>query len=256
MNRTALIAALSAMALGILLLGLYLNRFRAQATGGAPVSLLMVTKDVPIGDTLTEAVLGVRKLPEGYIEDRHVRADDLSRVLGVRVSVDLKAAQTLLWTDLATAQRERVVLAGLVRKGLRAITIKAEQTSSMGGLLQPGDRVDVLLTKEKPDSNRKVTVPLLQNILVLAIGRNTGAGVEDERQRNNSAITLGLTIDEAALLAQAEEGGRLRLILRNTEDLEILEGVAETDDRDVLEAERRAKRQRVVPKTNQIEEIK
>jgi Flp pilus assembly protein CpaB len=53
-----------------------------------------------------------------------------------------------------------------------------------------------------------------------------------------------VTIDQASLLAQARRDGTVSLVLRNEDDLEINEGLAETDDADVLEQERRAGRQR------------
>jgi Flp pilus assembly protein CpaB len=57
-------------------------------------------------------------------------------------------------------------------------------------------------------------------------------------------VTLLVSIEQASLLAQARRGGSLSLVLRNEDDLEINVGLAETDDTDVLEQEKRARRQR------------
>ena len=104
---------------------------------------------------------------------------------------------------------------------------------AFGNLMRPGDRVDVLLTKAKTGSEaRVVTVPLLQNILVLAVGSSFGATVEEASPLRSDAVTLRVTIDLIS-------GGLL-----NEDDLEINEGLAETDDSDVLEQEKRARRQR------------
>ena len=56
-------------------------------------------------------------------------------------------------------------------------------------------------------------------------------------------MTLLVAIDQASLLAQARREGTLSLVLRNQDDLEINEGLSETDDSDVLEQEKRARRQ-------------
>lgn len=111
--------------------------------------------------------------------------------------------------------------------------------------MRPGDRVDVLLTKEKPGSEaRVVTVPLLQNVLVLAVGDSFGAVHQQSSALRPDSVTLLLTIDQASLIAQARRDATLSLVLRNEDDLEINEGLAETDDSDVLEQDKRARRQR------------
>lgn len=125
------------------------------------------------------------------------------------------------------------------------MSIAGAARSSFGELMRPGDRVDALLTKQKPGSDaRVVTVPLLQNILVLAVGDRFGAIEEQSSKFRTDSVTLLVTIDQAALLAQARRDGTLSLVLRNEDDLEINESLAETDDSDVLEQEKRARLQR------------
>ena len=70
------------------------------------------------------------------------------------------------------------------------------------------------------------------------------ATVEDASPVGSDSVTLLVTVDQASLLAQARRDGTLSLVLRNENDLEINEGLSETDDSDVLEQEKRARRQR------------
>lgn len=247
MNRTAILAAAAVAMLGFVLLAIYVRQFQLEATGGSPVKLLAVRRDVQIGEPLTDHVLVAHALPEAYVEDRHVRASDLARVLGVRVSVKLRASQTLLWTDLTTATREQVTLSSRIPKGMRAMTIARTESAAFVGLLRPGDRVDVLLTREKPAAEpRVVTVPLLQNLLVLSVGESIRASHNDDLSGRKDGVNLLLTMEQAGLLAQAQRDGVLRLVLRNGNDLEISESLGETDDTDVLEQEKRARHQRRV----------
>lgn len=246
-DRTALIVSIAVSALGFVLLASYVREFQLHATGGAPVELLALRRDVSAGEPLEEQMLIVRTLPETYVESRHVLASDLPRVLGVRASLELESNQTLLWTDLTTAQRDRSSLSSRVPKGMRAMSIEHAGRRALGELLLPGDRVDVLLTKRKGEvDTRLVTVPLLQNALVLAVGNSIGGNFSDEPARRPGSVTLLLTVDQASLLAQAIPGGDLNLVVRNEDDLEVNEGLAETDDADVLEQEERARRQRRV----------
>jgi pilus assembly protein CpaB len=245
MNRIAMLASLVVTVIGFVLLSIYVRQFQREASGGDPVELLAMRQDVAAGAPLTEQMLVVRTLPERYLEGRQVLASDLPRVLGVRASIGLEANQTLLWTDLATTSHDRSSFSSRIPKGMRAMSVAGMGRRAFGNLMRPGDRVDVLLTKAKTGSEaRVVTVPLLQNILVLAVGSSFGATVEEDSPLRSDAVTLLVTIDQASLIAQARRDGALSFVLRNEDDLEINEGLAETDDSDVLEQEKRARRQR------------
>lgn len=245
MNRTALLASIAVTALGFVLLTIYVRQFQREVRGGDPVELLAMRQDVALGMPLTEQMLVVRTLPDSYLEDRQVLATDLSRVLGVRASIDLEANQTLLWTDLATTPTDRRSFSSRIPKGMRAMSVAGAGRRAIGNLMRPGDRVDVLLTKAKPGPDpRVVTLPLLQNLLVLAVGGSFTATDQETSSIGSDSVTLLVTIDQASLLAQARRDGTLSLVLRNEDDLEINEGLTETDDSDVLEQEKRARRQR------------
>lgn len=245
MNRTALLASAIVAALGFALLFIYMQEFQRDATGGDPIALLVTSQNVAPGVPLTEEMLLVRALPESYVEERQVLASALPRVLGVRASIALEANQTLLWTDLSTTPSDRSSLSSRIPKGMRAVSIDAAGRRSLTQLMRPGDRVDVLLTKAKPGSEASVvTIPLLQNILVLAVGDRFAAADPHGSSLRSDPVTLLVTIDQASLLAQARRDSSLSLALRNENDLEINEGLAETDDSDVLEQEKRARRQR------------
>lgn len=253
MNPKALLAALAAGAAGIVMLFLYMQRFEDEASGGAPVQVLVARQDIPLGTAIDEAMLGSRPLPQAYIEDRHIPASEASRIVGVRVTSGVRAGESMLWTDLATTSDQARDLSSLVRSGQRAITIRADASTSFGGLVRPGDRVDVLLTLARGADNDPVTVPLLQNLMVLAAGQDTGAmerpGSQARRQGAIDQVTLSASIEQAQLLAFSAERGRLTLIMRNPRDVEVIEGLPDTTTEDVIEPDRRARVQRVRPRT-------
>ena len=251
MNRKAILAAAVAAILGLGMLYLYMQRFEAEASGGTPTNVLVATRDIPLGAAVTNDMLGRRPLPQSYIEDRHIPASEVQRIVGVRVTSAVKAGESLLWTDLATTSEQRRDLSALVRNGMRAITIRADTAASFGGLLRPGDRVDVLLTMDQEveqGRRRQVTLPLLQNLLVLASGSDTGGpAVTNPRSRTAQRVrevTLSSTLEQAGVLAFAQEQGRLTLILRNPDDIAVVDGLPETTAADIIEPERRARVQR------------
>jgi pilus assembly protein CpaB len=254
-TRKAIIAAALCGVAGLVMLLLYKQRFEEEASGGPPIQVLVATRDIPLGAPISQSMLGSRPLPQSYVEDRHVPLSEAQRIIGVRVTSGVKSGESLLWTDLATTSEQRRDLSALVRTGMRAITIRADLSASFGGLLRAGDRVDVLLTAERaPREN--VTIPLLQNLLVLASGRDTGGQPRPGERRSHGGtvnqVTLSATLEQAAVLALAQQQGRLTLALRNPEDIAIVENAPETTTADVIGIERRDVQQRR-PQTSQPE---
>ncbi len=106
--------------------------------------------------------------------------------------------------------------------GKRAITVKIKTLNAVGGLLNPGDFVDVLsilnivMDPEDPKSKRKVTVTLFQNIQILAIGPNVDSHSNFAAQQKSSVLTITLAVDpeQTEMLTFAQKNGELRLVLR------------------------------------------
>ena len=244
-QRVALAASLAVAALGCLLLALYIHRIQREIGGGPGVSLLALSQDVDRGTPITESLVVVHDVPEKYVESSQVRHKDLRRVLGVRAAVHLQANQTLRWTDLSISARNEGSLSERIPRGMRAVTVEHVDRRLFGGLLRPGDRVDVLLTSDVLlDREGAVTVPLLQNALVLAVGESMGGPSEPQVVSTPSVVTVLVDADDASLLAHAKREGVLSLTLRNHDDLETRESWVPTDRDDIVAQQRSVPRRR------------
>ena len=240
-SHTPFVAALATAILGLLLLGVYVRRLRVEISGGAPVALLALREDLPAGSLLQERHLVTHEVPENYVESRQVRASEIPRVVGIATAVSLEANHTLSWTDLVSTTRDDRILSDHVPPGMRAISVPSLGGFMRGSLLRPGDRVDVLVTNPGKEG-RAVTIPLLQNVLVLSVGSQLSIteGVVDSA---STPVTLLVTVDQASLLVHAKKDSRVDLVLRNPNDLEVNEGLPDTYDSDILQQERRERRQ-------------
>lgn len=229
MNRRALFVALIVSLLGVALLAVYLRRFEQEASGGEPVELLTTLKPIEAGTLITEDMLATRVVPRAYVENRAVVAKDRPRILGLRVGQSLQAQQVLMWTDLAIAMEERRNLSSLVQPGMRAVTVSASSRGDKSYvLIRPGDRLDVIATVPTGlNGEQQASVVLLQNILVLALGVDTGNEPDKTTDRNELLLTLSITVQEAQLLALATEKGKLSVALRNPDDVRVTEGMSD-----------------------------
>jgi pilus assembly protein CpaB len=234
-NSKPFVAALVLAVGGAALLWIYKQRYEAEVSGGAKVPVLVATGDIALGDRIRPEHLGVRGIPVSYLDDRTVRAAAAEKIVGLRVRSRIKANESIMWSDLSSAGRESRDLAGMVQPGMRAVSVPANVASSFQGLLRPGDRVDVLLTTERAGGADRVTFSLLQNALVLAVGGDVGAvGRAVEGGGGMTTVSVGVSAEQAQMLAFAMDRGPLTLSLRNPEDIETLEGLPETDAQDIL----------------------
>jgi pilus assembly protein CpaB len=235
MNRHALFTASIFALVGAALLVLYLRRFEREKSGGEPIRILVAKKNLERGKPIAEDMLAVREVPVAYVEDRAVKASEQEKVLGLRTGNALSAQQTLMWTDLAISHDEDRDLSSLVMPGYRAVYIKAVRQDEGSTLIRPGDYVDVIATlPQGPDPEAsKSSVVLLQKVLVLANGASTSAdfdSAEEEEKRARSGprdqgLTLSLNLQEAQLIALAEQRGQLSVLLRNIDDQRTFEAV-------------------------------
>lgn len=236
MNKRALVIAIASAALGLVLLQLYMRRFEQEVRGGEPVDILLARKDIPAGTLITSQHLSEYRVPERYTSGRNVVAGDLRHVVGTRVSTTVRANEPLLWTDIARMRQDRS-LANLVQPGMVAAEVSGQ---SFGGLLGPGDRVDVvLLTRDASglladDGSRKRAVTLLQSALVLAVGGSM------ERGKTSGGVTLLLSPEQAQLLMVSRGQGTLQLVLRNPDDLAVRDTVSAVTHDDLADPKRRA----------------
>ncbi len=109
--------------------------------------------------------------------------------------------------------------------GKRAVTIQIDSLSAVGGLISPGDFVDVMARLKIPEGEsskvREVTTFLFQDIQVLAVGANfkssgTAEVYQSQQRAGSLYVTLAVTPEEAGLLSFVQtHADLLRFSLRS-----------------------------------------
>ena len=213
----ALVVAL----LGVVLLFLYTKRYEREASGGEKIRLLVAVKPIERGKPITEEMLSTHEVPLAYVEDRAIKEVDKSKILGIKVGTTIQAQQTLMWTDLTTANEERRDLSSLIVPGNRAVTIRTRREDASSAMVKPGDYCDVIALL--PEGSVDTSIVLLQRVLVLASGFDTSPDAVDltankDKRLTESVLTLSLSVEDAQKLAVATEHGQVTVILRNPTD--------------------------------------
>lgn len=112
------------------------------------------------------------------------------------------------------------LMAALVSPGMRAMAVSVSDENSAGGFILPGDRVDVVVTRETGEdrsSRSYVSETVLYNVRVLAIDQVFDEDVSGGAMVGDT-ITLELTPSQSETLALAQAVGDVSLALRSFAD--------------------------------------
>lgn len=191
--------------------------------------VLCFAKDVPSGTVIREEDLRKKTVPQSGLNGQALTRANVPDIVGRRLVNGRRAKEVLFWSDIEGGNPVGGGLAADIRKKMRAVSINASGAAAVSGMVRPNDHVDVIGTfsfpKTAPDGKtvvqELVTCTMLQNVLVLATGKDTAksAPLHTPGGTSYSTVTLEVTPREAEMLVFAEQiRGRLSLSLRNRND--------------------------------------
>ena len=193
------------------------------------IPVIAAKHNLPIGTVLTSDDLGVMDVIESAVRGHVVEEKDASTLLNHRLQRSLHAGDPVYWYDLEGGDPFSRGLSADIKNRQRAMSISVGGTTAVSGMVKPNDHVDVLGTfsfpsPTKPSEMEMVTLTILQDVLVLATGRDTAknqVGAAERSSGGYSAVTVEVTPREAEMLVFAEQArGKLVLTLRNPADVE------------------------------------
>lgn len=196
---------------------MYLNNAQAQAvqaTQQTPTRTVVVAAaDLPPAETLLSRHLKKASWPADLIPAG--ATDEISVLEGRITRTRIASGQPVLPMQLAP-KGSSGGLSALVPKGMRAMTLRVNETVGVAGFIRTGNRVDIVLTVEKEESDAVVTKTILQHIQVAAVGQSYDESSESSKVVRS--VTLLVTPEESEKLALAIDQGRIVLALRNDTD--------------------------------------
>jgi pilus assembly protein CpaB len=212
---------------------------------GPPVRILVTASDIMKGEAFTKESIVVKTIPQMLIPPESLGPDQLLTIIDAEASIPLSKGQPILWSYIQTERVIEALSEVLIQEhNERAVTIAVDEISGVAGHIQPNDRVDIIGTFTIPATQKGAqavtkTKTILQCVTVLAVGT---AG--RQYRGTPASVTLKVKPAEAELLTFAEQSGRLRLLLRNPNDLEVDENIPVIDFSNLFEMEKRQTRAR------------
>lgn len=211
-----------------------LERDRMLPRGGL-VEVLVASRDLAVGDRTSAETVAVRQIPRDWLLPNALHPVDFDSVNQLAVNKSVKAGHPIT-LDLLR-QGASVNSALQLEPGYRAVSISVDEVSSVGGLIQPGDRVDLWGVAASPTSVDTGSIQSLgtdrmghtrqaklvaENLMVIATGQRT------ERTAGSAAvstpslygsITLAVPASIAAYVLGGQFQGRLGIALRSASDV-------------------------------------
>ena len=177
----------------------------------ATQTIVVAAQPLRFGVELNASMLKEMPWPDGALPAGafHKISDVLSR--GRRVVLTAIEANEPVLTLKITGAGERATLSALVQPGMKAVTVRVNDVEGVGGFVLPGDRVDVVLTRQI-EKGSATTEVVLQNTRVLAVDQTA-----DDRAAKASiakSVTLEVNTVDAQKIWLASSVGNLSLLLR------------------------------------------
>ncbi len=236
-NRTFLVLAVVVALIAAVLVFAALSGGGGDESGSsvATVPVVVAAQDIPAGTRLTEGMLKVAPVsPETLLQGTSTTVPAL---VGYVARYPVATGEQITLNKVGLDSEDEVGLSFIIPPGQRAIAASVTQVSSVGGLLLPGDRVDVIVVFNAIDQIREEkAVTLFQNVEVLAVDQTAQEAVppsqsaeegespsaEPLAQRPQDAVpqpqattvTLALTPEQTQLLALVQAEGKVWLSLR------------------------------------------
>lgn len=185
------------------------------------VDVVVVRQPIAAKTVITADMVAREQLPVKYVHRFAVR--DVEQAIGLVSLVPLAEGEVVLSTRLA-GEQTKAGLAYHVPAGMRAVSFPVNEVTAVGGFVQPGDKVDVVVSLQRQEREGVVdegqSLLVLQNLQVLAVGPQleVTAGDGTAAPADYTHVTVATTPEEAVTLTMVDEFARIRLLLRPAAD--------------------------------------
>ncbi|MGZ5865148.1 MAG: Flp pilus assembly protein CpaB [Xanthobacteraceae bacterium] len=184
---------------------------QSQHKPAATQTLVVAAKPLRFGNELNESSLREIPWPEGQLPHGAFRSINETLAGGRRVVLGAIEPNEPILAAKVTGAGQRATLSAIISEGMKAVTIRVNDVDGVAGFVLPGDRVDILMTRQL-EKTQAMNDVVLQNARVLAIDQ-----VADDRTDKPSvakAVTVEVDIIGAQRLSLASQVGSLSLALR------------------------------------------
>lgn len=209
-RTTLLIAIILAVGTGWLTLT-YLSSLRPA--NSEPRQVVVATQDIAARERITPQMFHVETRDAKTLQPDAI--SDPSRIPGALALITIPAGSQITASDVGTNVESALPVR--LRPGMRAVSIPVDHVKGVSGLIQPGDRVDVIAVPPKDGDSAGKAVTIMRGIRVLAVGSTLeyASATPSPQDQGTPTVTLEVNPKQADLLTWADSDATIRLALRS-----------------------------------------
>jgi Flp pilus assembly protein CpaB len=190
-----------------------------EAGGGGETPAVVASQDISAGAEITEDMITVTDVPDDLLVSGSL--EDTELVVGETARVAIASGEQVTTSKLGVPVPDAGI-SGVIPVGMRGVAIEVDQVTAVGGLLLPGDRVDIVRTVKIKDpavagvnDNTYIlrTETVLQNVEVLSVAQeaqeasaqapadaetdpsSTSGQLPDDVEEQPNAVTITVALD-------------------------------------------------------------
>lgn len=201
------------------------------------VAVVVPKENLKKGSVVTPKVVASRKVPKEFLPSNAVLAQDFNKLLNRTLLMPLQVGRPITWE--AVTGKSAKTFSETIELGRRSRSVKVNKVDSFDGLLRPGDHIDLMgnftlssvgLAQASTSGSvpENIVMPILENVEVLAAGKEDMYGRKYEYNNNKNSIDgfnmeftivgLNLTPKQIARVELAEGLGDMFAVLRHPKD--------------------------------------
>lgn len=230
--KKPLLIAVSTGVLAFLFMALYLTSIETKYKSGSQMVKVLVAKEyINQGSMIELSMVEERQIPKDYVQPKTIQSiKDLLNGEGSPVFmtiVPVEKGEQVLTTKLSMLGVDTGISA-IIPSGKRAFT---HAFSGISGIVKPGNKVDIVAVMDavtKDSGRQQISRTILQNVLVLAVGKDVLGAVKKDKDKLNAfvpedagsqvSVSFALTPQEGEILSLAAENGKIFIALRSMGD--------------------------------------
>jgi pilus assembly protein CpaB len=226
-RRTVLLVVAAILALGAGLLTFdFLASQGHQTAQSPPRAVLVANEPIAAHASISASMVQVVMRPTDAVDPDALSSPE--QIRGLTALGPIPAGGTLTISN--TTRGENGEFALHVRPGMRAVSIPVDDVKDVSGLVQPGDRVDVVAVPPRAGNAQPRAYTILRDIECLAVGGVMQMAAPNPSPSPGQApqpvevrtVTLEVTPTQADTLAMSDINATLRLALRSPRDTNAL----------------------------------
>lgn len=207
MKKIRLLAIIAAL-ITVIMTYFYLGNLKEEAQV-PKASVVLSTVDITMNTQITQEMVKLVELPQEAVGPGALT--EVSQAVGKIATSDIFIGQQIVEPQLAEPGASTKELSYMIEQGKKAVAIKVDEVSSVAGLIEPGNKVDVVVVYEESGESEVV----LSNITVLSTGKRMTPGKSATVEDVYETVSLSLNATETLKLRKAEAKGSITMALRS-----------------------------------------